>query len=329
MREPERTPEYRKDPEQERHLKNLNALLTPLEEQLISHFDEPQLPIVFIVGVPRSGSTLIAQVLAQTGAFSYITNFVARFWMAPYTGMLIQDALGIRDTKCNHSYVSKFGVTEGWTGPHEFGYFWSRWFPFGETHKLGTRELAEIDRSTLQKEVAALESVCNKPLFFKNMTCGLQIGFLAKLFGRSLFVLCRRHPLYNMQSLLLARESIFGDKHYWCSLRPKEYSELIALSPYEQVAGQVYYILKDIETSSLALSPGRFLQIQYDKLCAQPRNGVDEIIRAARCLGASIDWEPEAIPERFESTDCQRVSDEEFQKLCQAAKRYFESDDLQ
>lgn len=326
MYEPERTPEYRKDPEQEERLKYLNTHFASLEKQLISDFDRPQLPIVFIVGAPRSGSTLLSQTLAQTGSFSYVTNFVARFWMAPYVGMLIEEALNIRKLECDRSFVSKFGVTEGWVGPHEFGYFWSRWFRFGETHQLDDQELEEIDLDTLRQELAALESVYNQPLCFKYLPCGLHIPFLVERFENSVFVLCRRQPVYNMQSLLLARSKILGDEGHWWSLRPKEYPALLSASPYEQIAGQIYYTLKEIETSFSSLSPERFLHILYDDLCSQPRVEVNRVVEAVRHIGVEIDWNADIIPERFESTDVKRINDEEFQKLHEVAERYFGHD---
>ncbi len=328
MYEPERTPEYRKDPEQEERLKHLNARLAPLERQLISVFDRPRLPTVFIVGAPRSGSTLLSQALAQTGAFSYVSNFVARFWRAPYVGMLIEDALGIRKLEYNQAFVSRFGVTEGWVGPHEYGYFWSRWFHFGETHQLDAKELEEIDLDALRKELAALESVYNKPLCFKYLPCGLHIPFLAKHFENSIFVLCRRQSVYNMQSLLLARSEILGDAGNWWSLRPKEYTELLSTSPYEQIAGQIYYTLKDIETSFCSLSSERFLHILYDDLYSQPRVEVNRVVEAVRQIGVEVDWKPDLIPERFESTDVKRISDEEFQKLRKVAERYFGANNI-
>ena len=326
MHEPERTPEYRKDPEQEERLKYLNVHFAPLERQLISNFDRPQLPIVFIVGAPRSGSTLLSQTLAQTGSFSYVTNFVARFWMAPYVGMLIEEAFDIRKLERDQSFVSKFGVTEGWVGPHEFGYFWSRWFRFGETHQLDDKELEEIDLDALRKELAALESVYNKPLCFKYLPFGLHIPFLAERFENSIFVLCRRQPIYNMQSVLLARSKILGDEAHWWSLRPKEYPNLLSASSYEQIAGQIYYTLKEIETSFSSLSPERFLRILYDDLCSHPREEMSRVIEAVRHRGVEVDWKPDVIPERFESTDTKRISDEQFQKLRKVAERYFGAD---
>ena len=326
MYEPERTPEYRKDPEQEERLKHLNAHFAPLERQLISDFDRPQLPIVFIVGAPRSGSTLLSQTLAQTGSFSYVTNFVARFWIAPYVGMLIEDALGIQKLECDQSFVSKFGVTEGWVGPHEFGYFWARWFHFGETHQLDDKELEEVDLDALRKELAALESVYNKPLCFKYLPFGLHIPFLAEHFENSIFILCHRQPVYNMQSLLLARSKILGDEGHWWSLRPKEYPNLLSTSPYEQIAGQIYYTLKEIEISFSSLSPERFLHILYDDLCSQPRVEVNRVVEAVGQTGVEIHWKPDVIPERFESTDTKRISDKEFQKLHEVAEHYFGHD---
>ena len=326
MHEPKRTPEYRKDPEQEERLKHLNAHLAPLERQLISDFDRPKLPIVFIVGAPRSGSTLLSQALAQTGSFSYVTNFVARFWMSPYIGMLIEEALNIRKLECNQSFVSKFGVTEGWVGPHEFGYFWSRWFRFGETHQLNDKELEDIDLDTLRQELAALQSIYNKPLCCKYLPCGLHIPFLAERFQNSIFVLCHRQPVYNMQSLLLARRNILGDAGHWWSLRPKEYPDLLSASPYEQIAGQIYYTLKEIETSFSSLSPERFLHILYDDLCSQPREEVSRVVEAVNQMGVKVHWKPDLIPGQFESTDIKRISDEEFQKLHKVAKCYFRHD---
>ena len=328
MYEPERTPEYRKDPEQEERLKQLNANLAPLERELISGFNQPRLPIVFIVGAPRSGSTLLSQILAQTGSFSYVTNFVARFWMAPYVGMLIEDALGVRKLEYDQSFVSRFGVTEGWAGPHEFGYFWSRWFRFGETHQLNTQGLEEIDLDALRQELAALESVYNKPFCFKYLPFGLHIPFLAEHFENSIFVLCRRQPVYNMQSLLLARNKILGNEGHWWSLRPREYPRLLSTPPHEQIAGQIYYTLKEIETSFSSLSPERFLHLLYDDLCSQPRVEVSRVVEAVRRIGVEIDWTVDVIPERFESTDTKRISDEEFQKLHEAAQRYFGNDTL-
>ena len=84
--------------------------------------------------------------------------------------------------------------------------------------------------------------------------------------------------------------------------------------------------MKEIETSFSSLPPERFLHILYDDLCSQPRVEVNRVVEAVRPIGVEINWNADVIPERFESTDVKRISDEEFQKLHEVAQRYFGDD---
>src|SRR5262245_47802783 len=53
----------------------------------------PRLPVVFVVGPPRSGTTLAMQWLAATGVFAWPSNLLSRFYEAPYVGALIQQVV--------------------------------------------------------------------------------------------------------------------------------------------------------------------------------------------------------------------------------------------
>ena len=317
----DRATEFRKDEAREGRLRELNSLLAKLEDEVTQRFTDPQLPVVFVIGAPRCGSTLLADVLSRTGAFTYVSNFVARFWLAPYIGMLISHALEIGDD-IERPFSSEYGVTEGWSGPHEFGYFWSRWFGNAETHKLDEADLAKIDRTTMARELAALEHVVGKPLFFKNLLCGPQMSFLADILREAVFVLCRRDPLYNAQSLLIGREKVYGSRAAWLSLKPREYKALIDLPPHDQVAAQLHYTIEDIERSAATLAKGRFLEVRYEDLCCQPRTQVGRIREALLALGTSADWRLELVPERFELRNVQRLDDEDFQKLRESIGRF-------
>src|SRR5688572_22353457 len=96
MEEARRTTAYRKDPANEEGLRALNELLEPIQKQLEVQFKSPRLPVVFIIGAPRSGTTSVSQLLAYSGRFAYISNFLARFWLAPLIGAKIEIALGMR-----------------------------------------------------------------------------------------------------------------------------------------------------------------------------------------------------------------------------------------
>ena len=53
----------------------------------------PSRPIVFVLGAPRSGTTLLTQWLAASGHFGVPSNLLARFYEAPYIGGLVQRLL--------------------------------------------------------------------------------------------------------------------------------------------------------------------------------------------------------------------------------------------
>ena len=61
------------------------------------------------------------------------------------------------------------------------------------------------------------------------------------MLGKIVLLHLDRHPFYNVQSLLLAREKYFGNRDGWYSIKPPEYEQLANLTPIEQVVGQVYH----------------------------------------------------------------------------------------
>ena len=71
----------------------IDHLLAPLEKQLVAGFSHPRLPVLFLVGNPRSGSTVFMQFLQSTGAFAVPTNVLSRFYYAPCIGAKIQQLL--------------------------------------------------------------------------------------------------------------------------------------------------------------------------------------------------------------------------------------------
>jgi len=309
--EPTRRAAYQKDPDQERDLADLNRLLEPIENQWISEFVTPHFPTVFVVGVPRCGSTVLAQLLASTGSFNYVSNFVARFWMAPFLGMTIEKSLRIREREERLALESTYGVTPGWLGPHEFGYFWNRWFGGYETNQLNEVQLSRIDAGRLCRELSAMEHVYTKPLFFKNLLCDYQISFLASILPQSFFVYCRRDPIYVMQSLYEARLELYGNIQTWCSARPVEYLQLQKMNPYEQIAGQVYYTERAILSSLDLLLPSRYRIVDYESLCDSTRIVLQGILDRVHQTGHPVNFVWDRIPEQLSSQNRIRIPEKE------------------
>lgn len=318
MQEPERAAPYRKEVGDEAFLRSLNEGLLPLERELEHGLGIPRFPVIFIIGAPRSGTTLVSQCLVHAGFVGYISNFVARFWQAPLVGARLERALNVRGNE-SIDFLSEHGVTRGLASPHEFGYFWSSWFDRGqETHKLSQSELLAIDRNALTRKVAGLETFYAAPMSFKNNTwCTFQAGYLAEVFPTALFVVCRRDPIYVAQSMLQARRKRYGSEQHWWSVRPSTYRNLLDLPWWEQVIAQALDIERDMDQAIGGIQPARVLEVDYRAFCARPDLLVDELYERLAATGCMVE-KPRALAAPFQHTDTQQVAAPDW-KLLQGA----------
>jgi len=294
---------FRRNPDLERLLQELNSLLAPVQAGIADRFKQPKRPVLLVVGSPRSGTTLMLQWLASLGHFAYPTNLLSRFYAAPYVGALIQRMLtdpqlnfrdefrDIRDS--TFSFESNLGKTTGLMAPHEFWYFWRRFFAYGERHWFNEAELARVDGNGFASELASLEAAFEAPLALKAMIVNCNIRFVAELLETSIFVYVRRRPFYNIQSLLKARRDYAGSVEEWYSFRPREYQELKNLDPVHQVAGQIYYLNRAIEDELAALPESRKLVVDYERFCEAPEATYRELAEKCGSVG-------EALPSVYE-----------------------------
>lgn len=75
----------------------LTFRLKPLQNDVEKSFKYPKYTSIFIVGSPRSGTTILSQWIASLGTHSYGSNFLTRFAYSPYIGALIQKMLFDKD----------------------------------------------------------------------------------------------------------------------------------------------------------------------------------------------------------------------------------------
>jgi hypothetical protein len=284
MNNSSRQKKYQRSEKLETLMDDVNNLLLNPEKKLIQNCHENQFPVIFIIGNPRSGTTLLLQWLASLGCFAYPTNTLSRFYKAPCIGAKIQKMLTVYDFKgelFNPSYEENFfsdlGKTKGPLAPHEFWYFWRRFFHYGEIQKLKASALKNVDKQMLLSEIAGLENEFNMPLVFKGMMFNWNIDFIHSLFQKVLFINLEREPLYNIDSLLHARESFFGSLDNWYSFKPPEYYALKGKKPIEQVAGQVLFTNKAIEQQFQRIPDEKKINFSYESLCRNPTKLYKEI----------------------------------------------------
>jgi len=321
MRAFRRTGRYEKVPEQEQLLHDINRLLGPCEEAFTAGMDEPPFVTVFLVGTPRCGSTFAAQFFPSAIRMGYVSNLMARFFAAPSVGARLQAVL-LDEPTCKASFRAEHGYTREIDATHEFGYFWTRWFDFGETHQVGAETLARVDTAALRREIAGMQAAFDAPMFFKNLICGCHIEFLASAVPRSLFIDLERSPLCAAESILRSRREANGNPDEWWSLRPAEYTWLKDLDPFEQIAGQILCTRRRIEQQLAALPESRLVRLTYESLCRQPQTAADRLAEKLQALGSPAEMRGQ-IDEAYDYRDADRAlpNRERFEEAFAAIRR--------
>lgn len=249
--------------------------------------DGGPLPFVYIVGAPRSGTTLLSQVLSHCLELGYINNLVAKFWRRPSVGIRLSQSVLGDDPGRTLAFTSKYGTTEGAAGPHEFGYFWRHWLPLdsARTHHLTEQDLEKADgdglRHAIEQEILA---AFNKPVVTKNVICGFMAAYLSRLHPASLFIHIDRDPYTTACSILLARKMRYGTYDAWWSLKPAAWP-FTAANPGEEVGLQVLHCRKEM-TEELAKPGVNALHVTYEELCASPQSVIEKVQQALAAMGA-------------------------------------------
>jgi len=320
--EADRQPEFVPNRRLDELIGRLSRLLGPVEADVNRQFEAPRLPVLAVVGCPRSGTTLLTQLLARSAQLFHPTNVLSRFAYAPHVGCLVQQLLfdpaydlngefaGLRATT---GYSSHIGKTAGALGVSEFFHFWRRFFPNHDPGHLTADELARVDVAGLRRELAAIEAVSGRPFMSKAMMIQYNIAHFAAVMPELFFVHVRREPLYVMQSIAQARRRYYRDEHIWWSVKPREYGWLKDLPPAAQTAGQVYFTEQAIVTQLAAVDPARQFSLSYEDLCADPNAVLHALAAKLAARGVQADL---SVPEiRFPCENTIRLPPQDIDQL--------------
>jgi hypothetical protein len=270
-----RNKSYKKDPIQEIVLEIMNRTLYSKEIELIDKFSKPILPVIFIVGAQRSGTTLLMQLMTQYFELSYPNNFIARYWNVPYFGAMLYKNMLNNLVKNQMDFNSDLGYTKGLNGPHEFGYFWKKWFPWESWEE---KKYNEVDYSILQKQLAAWENIERRPLLFKNIIqLDSNILQLKRLFPNAFFIFIKRDLIYNVQSTYKSRIKLFGNAEEWFGVKPSNYNSLKTLRIIEQITKQIVSTNAEIDDQLARIDSNSYIEVKYEDLVQDKTNILQKI----------------------------------------------------
>lgn len=269
-----RTKTFYNDEKRQDLMKKMNLALSEV------HLDQsanPILPTIFIFGLPRSGTTLLYQLLSQTLEIGYVNNLIARFWLAPIFGIELSKSL-LKGQVAN-SFVSKLGQTDGPDGPHEFSYFWQKWLKMNEIEdmKSFSDDNKEIDWAGLKDQVVKMQACFGNGILFKTMYAANHLKSFSKVFNQPLFIYIERDSFDVALSILSARKSYYGDRETWWATYPENYEELKILPFAEQIAGQVHSLKKTYARKLDEINEKLVVRIKYEDLCTDPLSIIERV----------------------------------------------------
>jgi len=234
---------------------------------------EPTAPLVIVAGVPRSGTTLLYQLLAGSGAFVYPSNLIARFYGRPVAGWRIERLLEPLLPARGTAFRSAAGRTEAWWGPHELGYFRHASLPFEAHHQPSAETLAAWDHRPMARKLAALQAEDGRPLVVKNPVLGYVLETLLERLPAARIVWVERSPLEVACSLYRTRITEVGEPGRWWSVRPAAVETLERLAPEEQIAAQIRSLAEAAERARSRYS-ARWLDLTHPEICSDPRAAI-------------------------------------------------------
>ena len=269
MKNNSRTREHQRNHEVERTIAEISELLSGPNEMAMDSLPVSNKPNIYIVGCARSGSTILFQLLAKHLEIAYPTNFLSRFYFAPYIGARLQYLLSNLDIKkenlaafSSFNLTSNLGKTEGSLSPHEFWYYWRSKFKLDD---LGY--ISEIQTDSLNgflKGINAIKVVFNQGFLMKGLIANSSISKFVNKRPQDIVIYIKRDIRYNAQSLLNARKAFFGNTKDWYSFGIPMKDNLN--SPVQEVVQQVIQTNSIIESQLKLIDERQVFTLSYETL---------------------------------------------------------------
>ncbi|MFO7828148.1 MAG: sulfotransferase [Bacteroidales bacterium] len=251
----------------------------------------PNVPVIFVVGLQRTGSTLVSQFIEQTFPFHPIGNFNTIFKRSSFILHKFFSRF-YKKMPHNHNYQNFYGISPGIFTVGDSYELWDQWF--GNNHYLAPGHISESQSTQLINYFSSLYSACNKPLLTKNNRNALLISYFNKLFRNAFFIIVKRDPVAVIRSTIKASEDFFGKgSNLLWGLYPNNHFET---NHYENIieAATAQYLELDklLDEQIKKLNADSYIIIDYKEFCNHPSKTQFELIR---CLKSKIEFDEDEI----------------------------------
>ena len=296
----------------------LDLLLENAEKKLYETAPEPKHPIILVCGPPRSGTTLVEQVLINNLPVAYINNLTSIFPHSPIKANQIFGQFMRRNR--SFSYESYYGKSTSYSGPNDALYLWDRWV--GVDRSKAPKCISDSKKKEMLQFFGAYEQLNNKPMVAKNNSLNTYAYLVADVLRSAHFICLNRAPVYLAQSLLRARYDIHGDPDMPYGV--DELDDARNKDPILDVCRQVRFHNEKISDQMQQIGSERFWVVPYETFCTQPEELVTRVYEEILDQHFTIQSMPP-----FKSTNRIRIAPQLFQiiehELADLTESYYEA----
>jgi len=299
-------------------LNPFNSILSPIEKLFLNNSNKSFLkkfPPVFIIGSPRSGTTILYQLLCKHFNFGFINNFVSDWYRLPIVATSFYKKF--LEGQNSFSLESRFGQSKDLCGPNEFGKFWYQWFDNFHNPK---KPITSI-RDEILLEVSGLTRIHKKSILFKNVVNSMRVVSINKIFNNPVFIVITRDELDTAQSILNARIRLYNNKNHLWSVVPSSVSNLGPDEPYWiQIVQQIRGVYSNIKSAKEIIGDNKFIFVKYKDLCNNTSAVLNSIKNKLNNQGVLISGETSSQSDLTFSTG-KKVSDYDYELLKNEIKK--------
>lgn len=247
---------------------------------------------IFIVGVERSGTTLLYSLLANHPDLYWFSRLDSLWPDVPCITTLIRRA--VSKVSKNEVYIAipkTISRSTGLLPPSECIPFWKGVFGFGDEENYIVEDDRLTEDSVNEHLIKHLYQDFQKRLYwsgkrrllFKHPGFSLRLRFLHALFKDALFIHMVRNPFANLKSLVKAKEA--SNERFW-GIKIPGWRYLINTDLELQAAIQIRRTMEIIEEDvSKTQLHRQYLQIRYEDLLRMPEKTLSEALEFC-----DLDW---------------------------------------
>ena len=247
-----------------------------MNQESISQDSCPEPVILFILGSPRVGSTVLFQLVINHFECFFPSNSFNRKFQNQEVNLESFDLSPYLSPLEKVSYISDYGKTLHDGEPSEasafFGTFFGGEHPSEDKSKAPLPDLAE----RFVEFCRSLYSQSRKPLVFKNAWNCFRIRYLSQAIPKACFLWIRRDIADAAFSDLEARRKR-GSTNIWNSATTSDYLEIQKHPYWEQVVEQQYGYARRVGSDLSQFCRDRYFEVWYEDILVEPNLFLEKI----------------------------------------------------